>query len=122
MCIPKRYGEGPQERPETIYWHRKYLALTFCVLCLILVLRGYSIPVDSIRGIDLFIPPDSLMGDTISRDTSSSVWKLRLGLFPSVRNSLITRLSLSIDRKLILFQCIYGSKLLHRSSLHFRTM
>src|SRR6218665_709303 len=62
MCIPKRYGEGPQERPETIYWHRKYLALTFCVLCLILVLKGYSIPIDSIRGIDLFIPPDSLMG------------------------------------------------------------
>jgi len=39
------------------------LALTICVLRIILVLRGEcSIPVDSIREIDLFISLDCLMG------------------------------------------------------------
>src|SRR6218665_1169932 len=56
---------------ETIHWYRKCLALTFCVLCLILVLRGYSIPVDSIRRMDLFIPQIVLWGDTISRNTGA---------------------------------------------------
>ena len=37
--------------------------------CQTLVLRGYSIPVDSIRGDRLIHPPDSLMGGTMSRDT-----------------------------------------------------
>jgi len=37
--ISKTYSEGPHERPEAIHWHRKRLALTFCVLCLSLVLR-----------------------------------------------------------------------------------
>ena len=33
MYLSKTYGEGPQERPETIHWHCKCLALTFSVLC-----------------------------------------------------------------------------------------
>jgi len=40
--LPKTYGEGAQERPETtcIHWHCKCLALIFRILCIILVLRG----------------------------------------------------------------------------------
>jgi len=64
-------GKSPHERPETIPSDCKCLALTFCVLCIILVLRGmfYSLPVDSIRGIDVFVPRVVSWGDTISRDT-----------------------------------------------------
>ena len=47
---------------RSVLKHCECLALTFCVLCLILVLRGYSIPVDSIRGDRLIHPPDSHMG------------------------------------------------------------
>ena len=47
--ISKIYGEGPQERPETMHRHCKCLALTSCVLCLIFVLRGYFIPVSGVQ-------------------------------------------------------------------------
>jgi len=61
--ISKIYGKGTHEHPETIHWHWTCFALKLCVLCLNLVLRGYSIPVDAIRGDRLIHPPDSLMGE-----------------------------------------------------------
>jgi len=67
--LSKIYGEGSQERPETIHSHCKCLTLTFCVLCLIIVLRGI-LYTGSFNPGDRFIhTPNSFMGDTISRDT-----------------------------------------------------
>ena len=50
-------------RPETIHWHCKCLALTFCVLCLILVLRGILYTGRFHPGDRIIHPPDSLMGE-----------------------------------------------------------
>ena len=54
----------PQECPETIglHWHRKCLALTFCVLCLLLVLRGILYAGWFHPGDRFIHPPDSVMG------------------------------------------------------------
>jgi len=65
------YDEGPRECPETKHCHRKCLKLTFCVLCIILVLRGVLYTEWFHPGNRLIHPSDrlKLWGDTISRDT-----------------------------------------------------
>jgi len=75
LIYRKIYAESPQERSETIHRCCICLALTGCVLCLILVLRGYSIPANQSGGIDSFISR-ILIGlvfwkNTVSRDTGT---------------------------------------------------
>src|SRR6218665_1425146 len=69
------FGEGPQECPETT------LTLQMFSINILCFMSSFSFNGDTLYrlipsgGIDLFIPPESLMGDTISRTPARTISK-----------------------------------------------
>jgi len=101
--ISKLYGEGLQERSDTIHWHCICLALTGRVLCLILVLRGILYTGIVHLGDRLIHTPwIALRWDTISQDTGMNTFLIECWSLGPDRTFSLTDNYLKLQRMQIL--------------------